>query len=254
MGLSFKLLTSSAWLFVWVIVATSSATAQKHYPSIEDAWDGTDYRALIQRFEDHGLALPTIADEATKPVFERMVNSDNIPLRMGLNPKLSVTIRFQKLDSALDPVHKLVVIYSNEIQKGKPYAAEHASLMVYEAKVSAAMLDVTDSVIATLDKEKDKRYQARIDEFERMKNNARQLYSGLVAGMSDTKLYAKSDILKMVKGALDGLRSYQPILSDQNRQELMQKLAQQISATTDQELKSGLTELRDALEHRRVRT
>lgn len=254
MGHSFKLLKSSAWLLLWVVLAGQSAHAQKHYPSIDDAWDGTDYRALIQRFEDNGLALPTMSDAATKPVFERMVNSDNIPLRAGLNKELSVTIRFQKLDSALDPVHKLVVIYAAEMQKGKPYAAELASLMVYEAKVSAAMLDLTEPLLLTLDKVKDKRYQSRVDEMERIKNNARQLYADLVQGMTTTDLYSKSDILKMVKGALDGLRSYQPILTDQDRRDLIQRLAQQIPATTDQELKSGLTELRDALEHRRVRT
>ena len=88
------------------------------------------------------MPLPTLADAATKPVFERMVNDDNIPLRMGLNRALSVTIRFQRLDSALPAIHKLVVLYSKETQKGKPYASELARLMVYEAKVSAALLDL----------------------------------------------------------------------------------------------------------------
>ena len=77
------------------------------YPPADDAWDGTSYRALVQRIEDNGLALPTLSDAATKPVFERMVNVDNIPLRMGLNRDLSVTIRFQRLDSALDPFTSL---------------------------------------------------------------------------------------------------------------------------------------------------
>ena len=90
------------------------------------------------------MALPTLADAATKPVFERMVNADNIPLRMGLNRDLSVTIRFQRLDSALPAIYKLVVLYSNETQKGKPYAPELARLMVYEFKVSAALLDLSE--------------------------------------------------------------------------------------------------------------
>ena len=80
---------------------------------------------------------------------ERMINVDNIPLRMGLNPKFAVTLRFQRLNSALDPIHKLVVLYQEETKKGKPYAKELASMMVYEAKVSAALLEVGDPYLAS---------------------------------------------------------------------------------------------------------
>lgn len=252
MGQLFKILTSSAWLLLFAVLAAQPAHAQKRYPAIEDAWDGTDYRAIIERVERDGLELPTLSNEATKPVFERMVAADNIPLRMGLNDKLSVTIRFQKLDSALDPIHKIVVLYADEARKGKPYAAELASLMVYESKVSGAMLELTEPLLVTL--QDDPRLKSRVAELDKMKSSARQLYSDLVQGMTETSLYAKPDILKMVKGALDGLRSYQPILTEQDRQDLMQRLAQQISKTTDAEVKTALTELRDALEHRRVRT
>jgi hypothetical protein len=87
-----------------------------------------------------------------------------------------------------------------------------------------------------------------------MKNDARQLYTGLVQSMTETNLYSKPDILKMIGGAIDGLPAYHPVLTDQGRQDLVQKLTQQISKTTDGELKTALTELRDAIEHRRVRT
>ena len=252
MGQLFKILTSSAWLLLWVVLAVQSANAQKRYPSVDDAWDGTDYRALIQRIEKDGLALPTLADSATKPVFDRMVDTDNIPLRMGLNKELSVGIRFQKLDSALDPIHKLVILYSNETQKGKPYATELARLMVYESKVSGAILNLSEPLLSSL--EKDKRYQARVAELDKMKSSARQLYSDLVQRMTETRLYSKPDILKMIGGALDELPAYQPIFTNQDRQDFTQKLTQQISTTTDQELKKALTELRDAIEHSRVRT
>jgi hypothetical protein len=75
-----------------------------------------------------------------------------------------------------------------------------------------------------------------------------------VHGTTETQLYSKPEILKMIGSALADLPSYQPILKDQDRQDLTQKLTKQISATTDQELKKALTELRDAIEHRRVRT
>jgi hypothetical protein len=252
MGQLFKIFTSSAWLLLGVALTVQSANAQKRYPAIEDKWDGTDYRAVVQRVENDGLELPTLANAATKPVFERMVSADNIPLHMGLNKELSVTIRFQRLDSALDPVHKLVVLYSNEAQKGKPYAKELASLMVYEAKISGAMLNLTEPLLSTI--EKNARYQSRVDAMEKIKSDARLLYSGLVQRMAETSFYAKPDILKMVGVALDELRAYQPILTNEDRQGLTQKLAQQISAAKDQELKKALTELRDAIEHSRVRT
>lgn len=248
----FKILTSSAGLLLWVVLATQPAGAQKRYPAIEDAWDGTDYRAVIERVEKDGLELPTLANAATKPVFERMVSTDNIPLRMGLNKDLSVGIRFQKLDSALDPVHKLVVLYSSEMQKGKPYAAELARLMVYESKISAAILNISEPLMSSFDR--DARYKTRVAELDKMKNGARQLYSDLVQRMADTKLHSKSDIMRLVGGALDELPAYQPILTNEDRQGITQKLTQQISTTADQELKKALTELRDAIEHKRVRT
>src|SRR5262245_64124210 len=85
----------------------------ERYPPDDEAWDGTSYRALVERVETQGLPLPTLSNAATKAVFERMVDIDNIPLRMGLNRDLTVTIRFQRLDSALPAIHKLVVLYSN---------------------------------------------------------------------------------------------------------------------------------------------
>jgi hypothetical protein len=252
MGQLIKILTASAWLLLGLVLAAQSASAQKRYPSIDDAWDGTDYRAVIERVRKDGLELPTLADAATKPVFERMVNTDNIPLRMGLNKQMPVTIRFQKLDSALDPVHKLVVLYSEETKKGKPYAAELARMMVYESKISAAMLNLTEPLISSLDK--DSRYQSRLDELQKLKDGARQLYADLVQRMTETRVHSKADILKMVGGALDELPAYQPVFTSQDRQGLTQKLTQQISATTDGELKKAMTELRDAIEHSRVRT
>ena len=252
MGQVFKIVTSSAWLLLWVVLAVQSANAQKRYPSIDDAWDGTDYRALIQRVQKDGLELPTLSDATTKPVFDRMVNVDNIPLRMGLNKELSVGIRFQKLDSALDPIHKLVILYLDETQKGKPYTAEIARLMVYESKVSGALLNLSEPLLSSLTK--DARYQARVAELDKMKSSARQLYSDLVQRMAETKLYSKPDTIKMIRGALAELPAYHPIFTNENRLDLVQRLTQQISTTTDQELKTALTELRDAIKERRIPT
>jgi hypothetical protein len=253
MGHLLKVVKFLVWLLLWAGIAAQSANAQStQYPPVDDAWDGASYRALVQRIETKGLALPTLANAATKPVFERMVNVDNIPLRMGLNRDLAVTMRFQRLDSSLPAIHKLVVLYADEMKKGKPYAAELSRLMVYEAKVCAALLDVSEPYLATL--KEDKRYQVHVAYLDEVRIGARQLYSGLVQGMTDTRLHSKPDILAMIKVAVEGLPSYQLILTDQDRQELTLKLTQQISITADQPLKAALTELRDMLQHRRIRT
>jgi hypothetical protein len=249
----YKIVKASVWLLVWGGLAVQSASAQSGgYPPDDEAWDGTSYRALVERVESKGLPLPTLSNSATKPVFERMVSVDNIPLRVGLNRKLSVTIRFQKLDGALQPIHRLVSLYANETQKGRPYAAELAKLMVYESKVSAALLELSEPYLSTLPK--DKRYQAHVDYLDQVKSGARRLYSDLVQGTTETRRYSKSDILEMIEGALDGLPSYQPIFTNQDRRDLVQRLSQQISTTSDQELKTALTRLRDAIEHRQIRT
>ncbi len=247
-----KTLMSSAWLLVIAVLAVVPAHAQKRYPSIEEAWDGTDYRAVIQRVENDGLELPTLADASTKPVFERMVRMDNIPLRVGLNSKLSATIRFQKLTSALQPVHKLVALYSSEMQKGKPCAAELAQLMLYEAKIAGAVLDLSETYLASL--AGDKRYQVHVDDVAQIRGAALQLYGALVQRMAETSVHPKPELLSMIKGALEGLRSYDAIITDPHRQDLVQKLSRQISATTDAELKTALGELRDAIKNRRLPT
>jgi hypothetical protein len=253
MGQVFKMLKSSVCLLLCGGLAILSANAQSRgYPPADDAWDGTSYRALVQRVETEGLPLPTLSDSATKPIFERMVNVDNIPLRMGLNQNLSVTIRFQRLDGALQPIHKLVVLYFNEIQKGKSYDQELARLMVYESKVSAALLNLIEPYLSTLPK--DRRYQIHVDYANQVKDGARQLYFGLVQSVMETRRYSKTDVLKMIAIALDGLPSYQPILTNPDRLDLVQRLTQHISTTTDQELKTALAQLRDAIEHRRPRT
>ena len=253
MGQLFKILQSSIWLLLGVGLAVQSANAQnERYPPADEAWDGTSYRALVQRVESEGLPLPTLSNSGTKPVFERMVNLDNIPLRMGLNRDLSTTLRFQRLNSALPALHKLVSLYLQETQKGKPYAQEHARLMIYESKVSAALLDLSEPYLSSLPK--DTRYQVHVAYLDRVKSDARQLYFGLVLGMTETRLYSKPDIRTMIGAALDGLASYQPIFTNQDRLELVQRLTQQISITTDQDFKTALTRLRDAIEHRGIRT
>lgn len=252
MGQLVKIATSSAWLLLCVALAAQSANAQKRYPTADEAWDATDYRALVQRVENDGLALPTLSGKATKPVFERMVNADNIPLRMGLNPEIPITLRYQTLKPILQPLHQLVVFYSNETQKGKPYATELAKLMVYETKAAAALLDIGEPYLATLTK--DPRYQTHVDLLDQMKSGARELYSGLVKSMSETSRYSKSNILEMIQGALNNLPSYHPIFTDKDRLDLTKTLAEQISTTTDQKLKTALTELRDAIQHRRIPT
>ena len=254
MGQLFKILKVPVFsALLWASLAAQSANAQSvRYPPVDQPWDGTSYRALVQRVEDNGLALPTLSDAATKPVFERMVNTDNIPLHMGLNRDLSVTIRFQRLDSSLPAIHKLVVLYWSEIKRGKPYAAELARLKVYESKISAALLDLSERYLATL--KDDKRYQVHVAYLDQVKTSARLLYSGLVQGMTDPQLHSSADIQKLIKAAVEGLPAYHAVLTDQDIQDLTQKLTQHIAITTDQPQKVALTELRDMLQHRRIRT
>ena len=252
MGQLFKILTSSAWLLLAVVMAVPSANAQKRYPSVDEAWDATDYRAMVQRIENDGLELPTLSGEGTKPVFERMVDADNIPLRMGLNSELSVTVRYQKLRPILQPLRQLITLYSNEAQKGKPYASELARLMVYESQATAVLLDIGEPYLATF--KMDARYKSYVALLDKMKSDARELYTGLVKSMTETSRYSKSDILVMSKGAFNALPSYQPIFTDQDRRDLTQKLTKHISTTTDQEIKTALTELNEAIKHRRIPT
>jgi hypothetical protein len=58
----------------------------------------------------------------------------------------------------------------------------------------------------------------------------------------------------MIEGALDGLASHQPLFTSEDRRNLLQRLTLQISTTADQQLKKALTQLRDAIEHRQIRT
>lgn len=247
-----KILTSSACLLFCGVLAIQSANAQKRYPSVDDAWDATDYRALVERVERDGLELPTLSGEATKPVFERMVNADNIPFRMGQNTKLSITVRYQKLEPILQPLQQLVVLYSNEAEKGKPYGKEIAKLLVYETKAAAALLEINEPYLETF--KEDKRYRTHVALMDEMKASARQLYSELVKRMTETSFYSKSDILDMTRGALNSLSSYHTIFTAQDRQDLTKTLKQQIAAASDGEIKKALTELHDAIEHGRMPT
>lgn len=247
----FRTLMSPVCLFLCLFLAAQAANAQKRYPAFEDAWDATDYRAVVQRIEDDGLALPTLAGEDTKPVFERMVAADNIPIIMGQNEELAITVRYQKLRPLLKPLHQIIDFYSNEAKNGKPYSTELARLKVYETKAAGTLLDLGDPFLATL--KMDPRYKTHVALMDEMKNGARDLYTGLVTSMGDTSLYSKSDILVMIEGALSAIPSYHPVFTDENRQTLTKALSQQIDATSDQELKAGLTELHDAIKHGRIR-
>jgi hypothetical protein len=118
--------------------------------------------------------------------------------------------------------------------------------------VSAALLDLSEAYLATLTT--DKRYEVHVAYLDQVRTGARQFYSGFVYGVTDTDRYSKADILTMIRGALAALPSYHPILTDQDRNDLTRKLTEQISGTTDQQMKTALTELRDTLQHRRIPT
>ena len=87
-----------------------------------------------------------------------------------------------------------------------------------------------------------------------VKTSARQLYADLVQGMTETRRHSRADILEMIEGAHAAMAAHDPLLTVQDRRDLVQKLTQQVSVTTDQALKAALTELRDAIQHRRLRT
>lgn len=253
MGQFFRIMTSSAWLLLGAVLGVQSASAEPpSYPPADEEWNSTHYAALAQRVESEGLALPTLSGKDTKPVFERMVSVENIPLRVGMNKEVAVTLRYQKLEPALPPLHKLVALYSNEAHKGKPYGTELARLMIYETKAAGTLLSIGDPYLATL--VSDKRYQFHVANLDQFKKDARQIYVGLVQSMSETRLYAKSDLLRMVGGALNELPAYHPILTNEDRQTIVQKLTAQISTTSDGELKKAFTDLRDTIQNRRFPT
>ena len=69
--------------------------------------------------------------------------------------------------------------------------------------------------------------------------------------MTETSLYSKSDILKMIGAALDALTSHHALFTNQDRLNLAQRLTQQLAITTDRDLKTALSQLRDAIERGR---
>jgi hypothetical protein len=75
-----------------------------------------------------------------------------------------------------------------------------------------------------------------------------------VLGTTETGLYSKPDILKMIGGAIAALPAYHSLLTEQDRHDLTEKLTQHIAKVTDQQLKTALTGLRDMLKHRRIPT
>jgi hypothetical protein len=100
----------------------------------------------------------------------------------------------------------------------------------------------------------DKRYKVHVTYIDQVKTGARQLYADLVQGLTETKLYSRSDMLEMIEGAQAGLAAHDPLFTAEDRRELVQKLTQQVAVTTDPGLKTALTDLRDAIQHRRIRT
>ena len=117
---------------------------------------------------------------------------------------------------------------------------------------AAALLELSEPYLATLAEQN--RHQVHVAYLDQVKNGARQLYADLVQGMTETRLYSRSDILEMIEGAHAAMAAHDPLLTAQDRRDLVQKLTQQVSVTTDQGLKAALTELRDAIQHRRLRT
>src|SRR5262245_49582687 len=66
---------------VVLLLAVQPALAQKPvYPATDRAWSSADYRDLNELIKSGKAPLPALADPAGRPVFERMVNLQNLEI------------------------------------------------------------------------------------------------------------------------------------------------------------------------------
>src|SRR5262245_50215251 len=93
-----------------VLLAVQPALAQKPvYPATDRAWSSADYRDLNELIKSGKAPLPALADPVGRPVFERMVNLQN--LEIGRTKSLPIGTRLQEVLGMVDGIRMLLVAY-----------------------------------------------------------------------------------------------------------------------------------------------
>jgi hypothetical protein len=214
-------ITAMGLLVPTLLVAQAELAQKPVYPASDRAWNAADYRDLNELIKSGKAPLPTLADPVSRPVFERLVNLQN--LEIARSKSLPIGSRLQEILGMFDVTRTLVAGYIAEAQKGKPYERELAKVQVYLLAQSSVILDVVNEFLPTIPK--DNKYQARMAGFEKMKQGMRTIMAGVIESTSETGFYSKESTLELVQGIITYLPSMQPVLTDQDRQDFAPRWA-----------------------------
>ena len=218
------------------IAGTAFAQASK-YPASDRVRMAADYKDLDAVIAA-GAPLPTLADTATRPVFERMTNVAN--LEMVRNKSLPVAIRLQEGVAQGGYVQKLLLAYLGEAQKGKPYATELAKLQVYLLAYGAALIGVANEFVPTIPH--DDKYETRMAGFAQMKQGMRAIMTGIVESVGETQFYSSASTIEMAKALADYTPAFGNVLSDQDRQDYVRRISRDLDTAADPNVKAALTQ------------
>lgn len=232
-----------------VVSALNAASAQDggsaDYPPADRAWSAADYKRLAVLVSSGQKPLPTLADPASKPVFERMVSVKNAALTDIRDKNKPVQQRLVALTQTGGEVRQLLTLYLKEAKKGKPHERELAKLLIYTMQVFGASIGVVDEFAGTIPK--DDKYEVRMGGLRQMQGGLRQIYGGVIVSISETHLYSKASTLELIEAALDNLSTYEPILDYQDRQGALAILEGQLETVKDQDTRLALVQLRDSI-------
>lgn len=215
------------------------------YPPADRPWNSVDYRGLIEIVKSGQAPLPTLADPASKAVFERMVDLDNTALWLARKKEMAMGARMPEMLATGESVSALLLNYWNEALKGKPYERELAKLLVYLLTLTSATIGLTDEFMPTIPK--DDKYEIRMVGLRQMRVGSRTMLAGVVQSIAETKFYSKGSTLEMARGFVTHLPAFQPILTDPDRQDHLRRIGKQLDITTDHDVRAALMSMRDAI-------
>jgi hypothetical protein len=215
------------------------------YPPTDRPWAAADYAALAEAVSSGKAPLPTLADPATRPVFERLVSEHDVGMDMEARHQGTAEARLQEIVQTMAAFQPLLTAYLTAAQNGKPVERELAKLISTAVFHAASADQVADEILPTLPH--DAAYQARMNGLEQMRNGTRTILLGVAGALGEPGSFSKASQLEMIAAVKSRLPAFQSAITDAFRTELAAKLGESAGKNTDPEVKAALLDLQKAV-------
>lgn len=236
-----------------LVLSASASAAELFYlgqkiPDINKPWASADYQRLLEALEkvdsSQANALPRRSGEFTGPIYQRMINQEN--LRALLNIYTPLELRQNEAREVLFRLKELMRLYFDFKAAKQPYAAEALGLMTYSLSQQAVLFTLTTEFWMTLS-QTEQRSPVRLKGLSETKAAAAMLTSSSLDYLALTQQFGREELVLYSAELSKRLPGLFVHLSNSVRAGLVQRINQLAQAHEYTQVRKNMSSLKPVL-------